>query len=139
MVLELSNPLIDDLIGIPFKTHGRDLDGLDCFGLVKLIEKRRGINLLEFAYDTTEKTIAHKLINESKSGYTEIATPEPWCTVAFSIKKPYVHHVGMVLDNTSYFIHVMKGSFVAIERLDSEAWKTKVSGFYIWNSESLLL
>ena len=48
----------DDLIGVPFKNHGRDVKtGLDCYGLVMEVYRRFGIRLPEFDadYDDVEK------------------------------------------------------------------------------------
>jgi len=33
---------VADLVGLPYKVHGRDVSGLDCFGLIWLIAKRNG-------------------------------------------------------------------------------------------------
>ena len=38
-----------DLIGVPFLNKGRDVKkGLDCYGLVKEVYKRHGINIPEY-------------------------------------------------------------------------------------------
>ena len=124
---------IQELIGIPFKIHGRDLKGLDCYGLVKLIEKKRGNIIPEYAYSGIEKTFVDYMINDNMSLVTEIENPEPFCTVTFSIRQPFVHHIGIVLSNTNYFIHVMQKRHVVIERLDSDTWKNKIRGYYTWN------
>lgn len=121
----------NDLIGIPFKVHGRDLNGLDCYGLVKLIEERKGNIIPEYAYSDTEKTFVHKLINDNMPIVTELEKPEPLCTVTFSIRQPWIHHIGIVLYNTNYFIHAMRKRYVVIERLDT--WKNKIRGYYTWN------
>lgn len=42
---------IDDLIGVPYKEHGRDKTGFDCYGLVIEISKRCGKNLPDVFYE----------------------------------------------------------------------------------------
>ena len=39
---------IDDLLGIPYKIHGRDLDGFDCYGLVIEVERRFGHEMIDY-------------------------------------------------------------------------------------------
>ena len=41
---------ISDLVGIPYKTHGRDESGLDCFGLIWVIAKRNGTPIRDPVY-----------------------------------------------------------------------------------------
>ena len=40
----------DDLLGVPFKTHGRDKSGMDCYGLVLECLRREGKSLPDFVY-----------------------------------------------------------------------------------------
>ena len=132
---EIANEIdIRDLIGIPFKVHGRDMSGLDCYGLAKLIEERRGNHIPEYAYEGTEKTFCDYMITDNLSLVIELDKPEPFCVVTFSLRPPWVSHLGVLLDDTNYFIHVMSKRFVAIERLDNIVWKNKIRGYYRWKS-----
>lgn len=40
-----------DLIGVPYKIHGRTLDGLDCYGLAIEFLKRNGLELKDVFYE----------------------------------------------------------------------------------------
>ena len=40
----------DDLLGVPFKTHGRTKAGMDCYGLVLECLRREGKSLPDFVY-----------------------------------------------------------------------------------------
>jgi len=41
---------VSDLVGLPYKIHGRDESGLDCFGLIWLIAKRNGTPIKDPVY-----------------------------------------------------------------------------------------
>lgn len=43
---------LNDLIGVPFKIHGRDTDGLDCYGLLIEIAKRLGVKFPDAFYNS---------------------------------------------------------------------------------------
>jgi hypothetical protein len=47
----------DDLIGIPYKPHGRDESGLDCFGLILVISKRLGKPLPDVWYERSDPAL----------------------------------------------------------------------------------
>ena len=49
---------IDDLIGIPYREHGRDKDGYDCYGLCIEVARRMGYALNDAAYDTHALALA---------------------------------------------------------------------------------
>ena len=45
----------DDLLGVPFKTRGRDKKGMDCYGLVLECLRREGKSLPDFYYMTDKE------------------------------------------------------------------------------------
>lgn len=49
---------IDDLLGVPYKEHGRDKSGYDCYGLVIEIEKRLGYELRDVLYTTHDLALS---------------------------------------------------------------------------------
>ena len=57
-----------DLIGIPFRLHGRSpQDGLDCYGLVMEIYRRMGIELQDYDYDDSPRNTGTDLFEEHKT------------------------------------------------------------------------
>ena len=124
---------MEDLLGIVYKKNGRLPDGLDCYSLVQEVCRRRGISLPE--YDSpTEDSLIHMMITGEMYKYVEeINQPEPYCFVTFALHGPYVTHIGIVLDDTRYFLHILEHRNVAKERLDNRYWKQKIIGLYKWN------
>lgn len=45
----------DDLLGVPFRVHGRDRTGMDCYGLVLECLRREGKSLPDFFYMTDKQ------------------------------------------------------------------------------------
>jgi hypothetical protein len=46
-----------DLIGIPYKPHGRGEKGIDCFGLIWLIARRRGTPIPDMWYEKSDPAL----------------------------------------------------------------------------------
>jgi hypothetical protein len=46
-----------DLIGIPYKPHGRDENGVDCFGLIRIIAGRRGTPIPDVWYEKSDPAL----------------------------------------------------------------------------------
>jgi len=103
----------------------------NCYWIPKEIYKRLGIELPEYDEPDERSTIA-KMINDGKELAEELEKPEAFCLVLFSIKHPYVTHIGVVLEDCKTFIHMMKGRNVSIERLDNEFWSKRIRGYYKW-------
>jgi len=100
--------MIKDLIGVPYKDHGRDYSGLDCYGLVIEVMKRMGKNLPDVFYpDTDNKTneITLKILEEGIPN-TKIDQPEKGAIVEILVLgQP--SHVGVCLGDGT-FIHALK-------------------------------
>lgn len=63
---------VSDLIGIPYKEHGRSLAGLDCYGLAIIVEKRFGKNLQDVVYANHDAELSKKwapLLNARRTDF----------------------------------------------------------------------
>lgn len=58
----------DDLLGVPFKVHGRDKSGMDCYGLVLECCKREGKHLPDFVYDNDKQPVSEAVRYAGKTG-----------------------------------------------------------------------
>ena len=109
---------MDGYIGIPYKRNGRDRDGLDCYGLVYLVEKEMFGNQLPILNNIYDGANATDLITEQQpllSG-EQVLTPEDGDVVLF-------FHQGKPIHTGVYWqhgiIHATEQRGVIYERLSS--------------------
>ena len=126
-----------DLIGVPFVSHGRNAKtGLDCYGVVKEVYKREGIDLPEYdaEWNDTEKINSYINENTSSDMWEEIPRNEidknvP-CVLAIRLGTGVVNHTGVYIGNGK-FIHTREhAGGVCVDRINSPAWKNVIEGFY---------
>ena len=111
---------------------GSSENGVDCYGLVKLIYTKYFNKNLPIFASPDDDCLVHQLIDEGKQLFIQLTMPKPFCLVTFATG-PYVDHIGMVLEDIRYFIHAMKKrQRVTVERLDHRFWAPTVRGFYEW-------
>lgn len=122
--------MFNDLLGKQFEYHARGPEKYDCYGLALEIGRRVGIDFPPYPSYTSLQDKHDAIMNGVKS-WKKLDIPELYSIVVFSIRPPYVSHVGVVLENNR-FIHICKGTSVTIERFDKDPWKNKVRGFYQW-------
>jgi len=123
---------VKDLVGIPYKDHGRDSSGMDCYGLVIEVLRRAGISVPDVFYsDTDIKTnITTMKILESAIPNTKLEKPEDLAVVEILVMgQP--SHVGVCLGDGT-FIHALEKVGVVIEPLYRYRHKTR--GFYRVNN-----
>lgn len=125
--------MLDDLIGKPFAYGGRGPDVYDCYGLALEVKRRLGEVPPDFDHPDTPEDI-HRVILAASEYFQRIEAPQPFCFVTFTIRYPFTSHVGIVLEDRNRFIHILEKAAVCIERLDSLAWKRRITGFYTWKS-----
>lgn len=94
---------ISDLIGVPYKDHGRDLSGLDCYGLAIEVLKRYGYELNDVIYND------HSLELSAENVPTLNVTPlsEPREAAILEMQHDGNLHIGVCL-NKREFIHMTK-------------------------------
>jgi len=112
--------MYSDLIGIPYKIHGRDESGLDCFGLIWLIAKRVGRPIKDPIYRGFDPSLM-KLAEGI--GLIKIDTFEIGCVL--EILKDNRLHLGYSIDKER-IIHCTHNEGVIVENISLY----NVKGYY---------
>jgi len=113
---------VSDLIGLPYKVHGRDESGLDCFGLIWLIAKRNGTPIKDPVYKGFDPALA-KLAD-----YVGLKKSKFDVGCVLEIEKDGRLHLGYAIDQDR-MIHCTKSDGVIIENLVNY----DIKGYYKFN------
>ena len=123
----------DDLVGVPFLEHGRDpRKGLDCWGLVRTVYSRVGIELPDrpeyMAVDVMDSGAVSGLMKIQEPRWKKIVCPQVPCVVALSIScGSWANHVGVYVGEGK-FVHAYRLSGVVVDRISH--WRSRIIGFY---------
>jgi hypothetical protein len=126
-------------VDLPYVSKGRDFKGVDCWGLIYLIFKIEfGILIPSWSaeYENANKVQLKKFKDNSVyfNGWVEIEKPEVNSVILFEMGKLF--HVGLCLDKRGReMLHIMRGTKVTIEKLDSALWKYRQKWGYKYNAE----
>jgi len=115
-------PLLDDLIGLPYKARGRDESGLDCFGLIWLIAYRNKTPIKDPVYRGFDPSLA-KLAD-----YTGLKKCKFEAGCVLEIEKDGRLHLGYAVDNER-MIHATRNDGVIVENIVNY----NVKGYYKFN------
>ena len=119
-------------VGIPYSSQGRDRDGCDCWGLIRLVYfERFGLELPSFvdAYESAQDmAVCESVISEGKVGFKEVREPKEADIVLCRILG-FETHVGIYIDG-GQMLHVMRGVNACVVSLDSAMWKRRVVGYF---------
>ncbi len=119
-------------VGLPYADKGRDRDGVDCWGLVRLVyAELLGLELPSHAdgYVSAEELAD---VTRAIRGHMR-----PWAPVARARTLDVVllrlvgqpAHVG-VIAGRGLMMHVHAGIDVALERIDTLLWRRRIVGYY---------
>jgi cell wall-associated NlpC family hydrolase len=124
--------LVERYLGIPYKHNGRDLSGLDCWGLIiDAFRSDKGIILLDLcAYDEKGCVIGgNEAIENHYKCYSEHGAPVFFDVLLFRNKDGNIFHAALYLSR-SRFLHAHKRAGVVIDRLDKKVWSERLAGIY---------
>ncbi len=127
-------------IGIPYKEKGRDLDGIDCWGLVRLVYKQEyNISLPSFSGEYIQQDVdrIQDLISQYKEGWEPLEKPSEGCLVLFRILGTE-SHIGVAISST-HFLHAREGQDSAIESFDSPQWNKRIIGYFKYVENTQLM
>lgn len=118
---------VNDLLGKPYKLHGRGPDSYDCYGLVIEVERRLGRELPDL-YKIFEKKSEVKDVNLATAAIGLVKTDTPaFGDIVLFRKKGRADHLAVYLKNGD-FIHC-DGEGVRILNL---AYYDKEGEFWKW-------
>lgn len=121
-----------DYLKIPYKLHGRDFSGTDCWGLIILIYKHflnkvlLDLNSLDFGPDWHEKS--NFFIENYYKEWESVKEPRRFDIVFFKNEKGVVNHCALYTGQ-GYFIHTNSKNGVQFAKINSH-WRDKIQGFY---------
>lgn len=119
-----------DLLGKRFEYGATGPDAYDCYGLVREVYRRNGLELPHYESVCTPEG-QHSGFQDGQKYFEPVTgKPQPLDVVLFCIRPPWVSHIGVVIDEYGSFLHIMQQSSVSRERMDSITWKHRVKGIY---------
>lgn len=130
----------NNYIGIPFKYKGRTKDGLDCWGLARLIYKNEyDISLPSLSTEYVENDIERisELIAQYKEGWESVDKPSEGDIVLLKIMGS-ISHIGVAISET-HFIHARDGYDSAIESFESPYWKKRIVGYFKYSQNKSVI
>jgi len=123
---------IQDYIGIPFAEQGRDHNGLDCYGLVRLVMAEcYGVATRDYCdYHTSRPKDCAGLIRGAQREPEWVKVSAPVCgdVVLLNILGMPAH-CGIYAGHGD-FIHASHEAGVCLERLSAPIWSRRIAGFF---------
>jgi hypothetical protein len=127
----------DKYIGLPYKDNGRDIDGIDCWGLVRLYYKEElNIDLPSYVdeYTGPYDTNVTRAISLYKDSWNKTTTPRAGDVVLFNIYGEPAH-VGVYVGNNK-FLHCREGRDSVVESLANIKWNKRLDGIYKYSENT---
>lgn len=121
-------------IGLPYAELGRSRDGVDCWGLVKLVlSEQLGLQTMDCVTeysDVGDRIVVPPLIRRmQEKEWVRVEEPQEFDTLIFNIRGQPMH-VGLVV-NADSFLHSPEGKMLsALERYTDRIWARRIEGFY---------
>jgi len=126
----------DRYIGLPYRDRGRDHDGADCWGLVRLVY-REALAITLPSYLETYASLEERA--EIAAAIGAKSARYPWRRIATGDARGFdlvlfqrggiADHVGIVVA-PSAMLHVARGSEAVIAPYDETPWSGRLVGLY---------
>lgn len=127
-------------VGVPYLHKGRTREGLDCWGLVRLVYAEQfAIAIPSYVddYEPEQYTDIAQLISERKDAWEKTDYPKVGDVVLFRIVG-VLCHVGIYIGDKK-FLHVREGGSCTIEYLDGVRWSSRTEGIYTYRPQHDLI
>lgn len=94
---------LNDLLGVPYKDHGRDINGMDCYGLAIEVSRRYGYRLDDVLYDDHDIRLSDE--HKPTLNVSPINAPEAGAIIEMQYGSEL--HIGVCI-NKREFIHMTR-------------------------------
>lgn len=121
---------VSSLIGIPYKEHGRTLDGFDCYGFLLYVEKEAGNVLPDFDYSTYDNKYITNCFDMVKDHVSKIDDFVDDAIVLFHDANGYKSHVGVYVGD-GYIAHC---DWAGVHLDKVSKFDGKIAGVYVWQN-----
>ena len=116
---------LTDLIGVPFKVHGRDKGGLDCWGVAMEVFRRYGVRLPDCWYESLDDSARVRRELEGEVVYLPLEIEKEPCLLLLRINgSPHA----AVYIGEGYLMHATRRYGVCVEPLSR--YRTRIEGIY---------
>jgi len=125
-------------MGAPYRHMGRGIDGLDCWGLIKLVYKEMlKVELWDIGEEYPEdwSFAGRDLFMENyRKQWAKVAVPEIYDVVLIKNGGGTVNHAGIMINNQS-FLHCIKAGAV-VSRVTDKIWKPRIAGYFRYKGKN---
>jgi cell wall-associated NlpC family hydrolase len=124
------------LIGVPFADRGRDLSGMDCWGLALAAMRQFGKDVPDFDVSCFDTLSIHAIYEGQKArwAWEKVEKPEPGDLAAMCLDPRYaglIQHVGVYIGD-GRILHTMKKRASHLVKADDPYWSRKIVSYYRW-------
>ena len=141
----MAPPLLSDwvagYIGIPFRPHGRDRDGCDCWGLLRLVLAEQFDTQIPAFHGMTwqpgdDRRALAAFMDEHRDIWSEVPAgqEQPGDGVLMRLMGHPIH-CGIVVA-PGWMLHVEGGADAAAEPYTDIRWNRRVLGFYRYKGQA---
>lgn len=121
-------------IGIPFRQHGRDADGCDCWGLVYMVHRALlGNPLASYvgSYDHTNDcaAIGEAMLDGKQAWQRVVMKDWQMLDVVLFRRGGHVAHCGLMVD-TGLMLHSTRDHGSHLTRITTGQWAPRLEGLY---------
>jgi len=123
---------MNEYVGIPYKAGGRDRDGCDCYGLVRLVLRERfGKEMPEYGECISHGADeSYRLISDDMPLVDAFRPDVPQAGDVVVLKmRGQPSHIGVYLGGGK-MLHTLAEHDSAIESVDGPKWVKRIEGYY---------
>ena len=119
---------------IPFQDRGRDRDGVDCWGLVRLVfQEQYGLSVPSYSDEyvsTCDNERLADIVENERGGWWSVTPDDVRCgDVVLLAIAGYPCHVGIVVGD-GMMLNAREDVGVALESYKRPYWNRRLRGFY---------